>query len=126
MKNLALALLVVGLVACGGGGAASTSNEVDGSSGRVSLELRDAQRFVPSRIVNVKPGARVTVDLKNTGNLVHSFQSADLGVPQAVVVEAGKTGSAAFTAPAAPGTYKFMCIEPGHAEAGMVGEVVVQ
>ena len=125
MKMVAVALLVVGVVACGGGGGTAPA-EVDGSSGRASLELRDAQRYVPSRIVKVKPGSPVTVDLKNTGNLVHSFQSNDLGVPEAVKVDGGKTGSATFTAPAAAGTYKFMCTEPGHAEAGMVGEVVVQ
>jgi uncharacterized cupredoxin-like copper-binding protein len=126
MRKLALALLVTAVVGCGGGSSGSAAAEADASSGRVSTELRDAQRYVPNRFVNVKPGARVTVELKNTGNLVHSFQSNDLGVPDAVKVDPGKTGSVTFTAPAAAGSYKFQCTEPGHAEAGMTGEVVVQ
>jgi uncharacterized cupredoxin-like copper-binding protein len=125
VKISVLALLVVALVACGGGGG-STATEADASSGRVSTELRDAQRYVPSRFVKVKPGSQVVVQMRNTGTLVHSFVSPELGVPTSVKVPGGQSGSVTFTAPAAPGTYKFVCDEPGHTEAGMVGEVVVQ
>jgi uncharacterized cupredoxin-like copper-binding protein len=125
MRRLALAVLITGLVACGGSPGAGPV-EADASSGRVSTEMRDAQRFVPNRFVKVKPGAQVTVELKNTGALPHSFVSPELRVADPVKVDAGKTGSVTFTAPAAAGTYKFVCNEPGHAEAGMTGEVVVQ
>jgi uncharacterized cupredoxin-like copper-binding protein len=126
MKWSVLALLVAGLVACGGGGGGSAAAEADASSGRVSTELRDAQRYVPNRFVKVKPGSQVTVQLRNTGTLVHSFVSPELGVGNSVKVPGGQSTSVTFTAPASAGTYKFICEEPGHADAGMTGEVVVQ
>jgi uncharacterized cupredoxin-like copper-binding protein len=125
VSKLLLLLLLVGLVACGGGGGAAAT-EADASSGRVSTELRDTQRFVPSRFVKVKPGSQVTVQLRNTGTLVHSFFSPELGVATSVKVPGGQSGTVTFTAPQAPGTYRFVCDEPGHTEAGMVGEAVVQ
>ena len=118
-----IALLL--LPACGGSGSAA-ANEVDASSGRASLEMRDAQRYVPSRLVKVRPGSQVAVQLRNTGSLIHSFVSPELGVATSVKVPGGGTGSVTFTAPSAPGTYRFVCDEIGHTEAGMVGEVVVQ
>jgi len=67
---------------------------------------------------------KVTLQLKNAGNTAHTIISPALSVSQ-TDVPIQKTVSVSFTAPAAPGAYQFWCNIPGHAEAGMVGEVIV-
>ncbi|HLY65170.1 MAG TPA: cupredoxin domain-containing protein, partial [Chloroflexota bacterium] len=72
-----------------------------------------------------KAGDKVTLQIQNTGNTAHTFLSPALSVSQ-LDVPIQKTTPVSFTAPSAPGAYQFWCNIPGHAEAGMVGEVVVQ
>jgi uncharacterized cupredoxin-like copper-binding protein len=48
-----------------------------------------------------------------------------LGI-QAADIPFGTTTTLLFTAPTQPGSYQFWCAIPGHAEAGMVGEVIVK
>ena len=120
----------------GGGAAASaapkapgpyTANgEVDGSSGKVSLTGMDSMKFSPNTITKVKAGSTLSVEMKNGGATVHSIVSPALGVTNKVDISPGQTATATFKVPSAPGTYQFWCPEPGHAEAGMVGQVVVQ
>ena len=83
-------------------------------------------RFTPDRFERLKAGEPVTVQLKNTGATVHNFYAPELGVTTPAKVPPGKIGNVTFTAPSRPGTYQFVCNEPGHAEAGMVGRVVVE
>jgi plastocyanin len=101
------------------------NGEVDGSSGKASIQMLDAMKYQPNGITKVKPGAQVTVTLQNTGAVVHDFLSPALGVTKAVAVNGGQTGTVTFTAPSQPGTYQFWCDQPGHAAAGMVGQVTV-
>jgi len=122
-RHLVLVVLVAALGACGG---PSAPGEADASSGKVATEARDTMKFEPNRFVRVKRGAAVTIELKNSGATVHSFFAPELGVSTALRVNGGRTGTVTFTAPSQPGTYRFVCSEPGHAEAGMTGEVVVQ
>lgn len=102
------------------------NGEADASSGKVAAQMLDAMKFSPNTFTKVKRGATVTVELKNTGATVHDFYSPPLGVTTAVKVSPGQSGTATFTAPSTAGTYQFWCQEPGHAEAGMVGEVIVE
>jgi uncharacterized cupredoxin-like copper-binding protein len=37
----------------------------------------------------------------------------------------GESTTETFTAPSEPGDYAFLCVVPGHAEAGMVGTLTV-
>lgn len=121
----------------GGGGASASAapkapgpytanGEADGSSGKVSLTGMDTMKFSPNTITKAKAGQTISVEMKNGGATVHSIVSPGLGLANKVSVNPGQTGSATFTVPNAPGTYQFWCPEPGHAEAGMVGQVVVQ
>jgi uncharacterized cupredoxin-like copper-binding protein len=107
-------------------GAYADNGQVDASSGKAALEGQDAMKFKPNTLTKVKPGQQVAVDLKNGGAIIHSFFSPGLGATTATRVDPGKSASITFTAPIAPGTYQFWCNEPGHGEAGMVGEVIVQ
>jgi uncharacterized cupredoxin-like copper-binding protein len=94
------------------------------ANGQASVDATDTLKWQPNT-VTVKGGDKVTLELKNTGNTAHTFVSPGLSVNQ-LDVPVQKTTSVSFTAPAAPGAYQFWCNIPGHAEAGMVGEVIVQ
>ena len=118
-----LLVLSVLLVACAGR-AVGGDLEADATSGKASMELLDSMRFSPN-ILRAKGGGSVTLAMKNTGSTIHNFVSPALGVPRAVKVDPGKSGSVSFGVPAAAGTYEFWCDEPGHKEAGMTGRVVV-
>lgn len=102
------------------------NGEVDGSSGRVSLAAMDTMKWSPNTITKVKPGQQVSIEVKNNGATLHSVVAPGMGLANKVPVNPGQTATATFAAPSVPGTYMFWCPEPGHAESGMVGEVVVQ
>jgi len=101
------------------------NGDVDGSGGRAASDMLDQMRYAPNSIRNVRPGQSIVLTVKNSGSIVHNVVAPELGVPRAVRVDGGKTGSLTFTAPATPGRYLWWCNEPGHAEAGMIGEFVV-
>lgn len=81
--------------------------------------------FSPSEI-QVEKGQEVTVNFTNEGDVGH-----DLVIPEldrgTSVISSGETESFSFTAPKS-GTLNldFECSVPGHAKAGMVGEVDVE
>jgi uncharacterized cupredoxin-like copper-binding protein len=99
------------------------NGEANAGSGRVSTQMTDTMKYGPNTF-RAKAGQAVTVELKNAGTTVHNFYSPPLGVSAPVKANGGQTVTATFTPPAA-GTYEFWCNEPGHAEAGMVGQVIV-
>lgn len=98
-------------------------------------------RYRPERI-SVKRGETVRFIVRNTGKLRHEMvlgTMEELGIhaeqmrespemkhadPNQVSVEPGQTGELIwqFTR---DGRFKFACLEPGHFEAGMIGEIVV-
>jgi uncharacterized cupredoxin-like copper-binding protein len=104
----------------------TANGETDGSSGKASLALLDTMKFQPNTIVNAKAGQPVSLELKNSGATVHSFMAPALGVPNKATINPGQTQTVTFTAPSQAGTYFYWCPQPGHAEAGMVGQVQVK
>jgi len=95
------------------------------SNGSATMEATDTLKWQPNTLV-VKGGDKVSLTIHNPGSTAHTFVSPGLNVGNAVDVPNGKDASVSFTAPTAPGAYQFWCNIPGHAEAGMVGEVIVQ
>jgi len=109
------------------------------------LDASDFAYSVPS--LTVKAGETVKLTLNNVGALEHDFVIEKIDVKTKVVkdsgsdehhahgVEAnydlhvsaqvGETSVIQFTV-AEPGTYQFFCSVPGHKEAGMVGELIVE
>lgn len=77
--------------------------------------------FAPDRI-EVAAGGTVNLVLVNTGQAFH-----DLSVPELDLHLEADPGETSVTAVDVPeeGTYGFLCTVPGHAAAGMRGEVVV-
>jgi heme/copper-type cytochrome/quinol oxidase subunit 2 len=74
-------------------------------------------------VIRVKADSPVTLQLANADMLPHSFDVDALGWH--VSMNTRETTSITFLAPAA-GTYTFTCNIPGHADAGMVGKLIVE
>lgn len=64
----------------------------------------------------------LSIDLPNTGTVMHNFTVDELGVN--IDINPGETEVVGFTN-VPPGEYEFYCNVPGHREAGMVGTITV-
>lgn len=80
-------------------------------------------KFDPANLT-VKRGQEVVVTIQNRGTVVHDWVIKDLNV-QSPKIQPGQSATVRFT-PQRSGTFKIECIEPGHAAAGMVGQLTVQ
>jgi uncharacterized cupredoxin-like copper-binding protein len=107
----------------------------------VEVETNDNMRFNPSSIA-VKRGETIRFVVKNNGAMKHEmvlgsmkelkehaalmqkFPEMDHADPNQVSVEPGKTGEMVwqFTK---TGKFDFACLQPGHFEAGMRGNITV-
>lgn len=107
----------------------------------IEVEMSDAMRFKPDS-VRVKRGETIRFIVRNTGDLVHEMvlgttdelkehaeeMRKSPGMkhvdPNMVTVEPGKTGELTwrFTR---EGKVDFACLQAGHFEAGMAGEIMV-
>lgn len=87
--------------------------------------------FVPNTIF-VKPGQKVTLDVKNGAGITHDFCAPALGIDNPIRIDRPRvpedvlTAVVIFTAPQQPGVYMFWSNQQGQAQRGMVGEVVVR
>ena len=120
-----LALSLVGLTGCGGGGdsdAPSTSGAVTAegpaSAQTATVVGNNMLKFAP-QTVRAKVG---TLKLTMTigGGVPHNlvFDDASVGAPIPTIPSGSATGTYTFTK---PGTYRFQCT----IHSGMVGQVVV-
>ena len=126
------------------GHAATTG--IAGNASKVSktmeVNMNDAMRFTPA-ILSIKRGETVKFVVKNTGKVKHEmvlgsikelkehaalmikFPEMEHSDPNQVSVEPGKTGELIWQFSKA-GTFDFACLQPGHFEAGMRGNIVVK
>ena len=107
----------------------------------VQVEMRDSMRFVPSRW-SVKQGETLRIVVKNTGQLAHEMVlgsepqlRAHLEMmkksprmahsePNTLTLAAGKSGELVWKFSQA-GVVNFACLQPGHYQSGMQGQVQV-
>ncbi len=107
----------------------------------VTIKMNDNMRFSPAS-VSAKKGETIRFVLKNEGKLKHEmvlgtiaelkdhaalmvkFPQMDHADPNQASVEPGKTGGLIWQFTKA-GTFDFACLQAGHYEAGMKGQVVV-
>lgn len=108
----------------------------------VEVDMNDAMRFTPASIA-VKQGETIRFVVRNSGQVKHEMV---LGTPQMlkdhyeimkrmpgmehveanqVTVAPGKTGEIIWRFTKA-GQVDFACLQPGHFDAGMKGEVAVR
>ena len=87
----------------------------------ITVEMIDIA-FNPTE-VTIPADTDVTVNLPNKGVLPHNFNIDEVNVHSGDVPGGGST---ALTLNLPAGTYEYYCNIPGHAESGMVGELIVQ
>ena len=121
-------LLSLVLTSCGGGGPTTTIN----------VTMTDFQ-FTPNQFT-VPAGQEITLNVTNTGAVVHNFIIMKLGTTAGPTyeddddanvyweerdIQPGGDFSVTFTAPTEPGEYEVVCRTEGHIASGMVGILIV-
>lgn len=86
---------------------------------QIGLEARDIEWNITT--IETDVGQKVTITLENVGALDHNLIIEEFGI--GVEVKPGEIEVVSFIVDAA-GNYAFICDVPGHAEAGMVGEII--
>jgi len=125
-RFLAVAALAAGLtLAACAGGSATTGGPGAADAQRLTVLASDAFRFEPSSIT-ARAGQPVELTLQNDGQISHDFTLTEGATGPVKAVAAGRqTATGTFTVEG-PGTYRFVCSQPGHAEAGQVGVLTVE
>ena len=112
-----VSLLTLALAACGGGSSS-------GGSAALNINMTATEFKYDPNVINASPGQTINLTVKNTGSVQHTWVLDQGNIK--LTIDPGQSASKTFTAPTAPGTYQFYCDEPGHKEAGMVGQLVVK
>jgi Cu+-exporting ATPase len=121
VRDAAFLLGVAVLALSIAGGVLAADRAFDGASQRVAITASQF-RFQPAE-VSVKAGDWVLVEFTNDDSVVHDWMVD--GIPNVdVAARPGQTARLRFVIDE-PGTYEVMCSIPGHAEAGMVGMLMV-
>lgn len=125
---LLIVLVTMALTSCGGGGPTTTLN----------VTLIDFQ-FSPNEFT-VPANQEITLNIVNTGAVVHNFVIMKLGTTagptfedddnanvywQERDIQPGGDISVTFTSPAEPGEYQVVCRTEGHIASGMIGKLIV-
>lgn len=108
----------------------------------IKVDMSDSMRFTPSSI-SVKAGEVIRFVVRNSGKVKHEmvigdaaeldehakamakFPNMEHDEPNQVTLEPGKTGTIVWQFDKA-GKVDFACLQPGHYEAGMKGQIVVK
>jgi len=94
-------------------------------SGPQQVMIRMSEfKFEPAN-VTVKANQPVQVTVRNMGTVAHDWVVQGLDEQISARAEPGQSASAQFTPPRA-GTFRIICAELGHEQAGMVGQLTVQ
>lgn len=96
------------------------SPEAGAGATTVTIESVDID-FIPAE-VTIPANTDVIVRLPNNGQIPHNFSINELDID--VTFQAGESPEVGINAP--PGTYYYYCNIPGHAPAGMDGDLIVQ
>lgn len=80
-------------------------------------------RFDPARF-RAEAGTPLRIVFVNRGSVGHNLTvpAYDVGTP---TIRPGQSATVTFT-PQEPGTIGFLCTVPGHSEAGMRGQIIVE
>jgi len=124
-----------------GSAAIGDAGEASQVTRTVEVQMRDSMQFVPSKL-SVKQGETLRIVVKNTGQLTHEmvlgsekdlkahaelmkkFPEMEHAEPNMLTLAAGKSGELVWKFSRA-GVVNFACLQPGHFDAGMKGQVRV-
>ena len=98
--------------------AVATSQTPASPADKISIEAFDLG-FTPA-MPSVSAAGTYAVEFRNTGSTLHDITFAD---GTKIAAEGGKTATGTITVPATG--IAFLCSIPGHADAGMKGEIMV-
>jgi plastocyanin len=116
------------IVGCSAAAAPSADPAPVEGAQQLVIRGHDTMRFDPAAPV-VEAGKPVQVRFENEGQLVHDV-SLDEGLPAGGGVKVVATAKARNLSRAfafgRPGTYRFICSQPGHEAAGMHGTITVR
>ena len=116
-------LAVVVLAAFGlAGGVMAADRWIEARASQVEVVARDLS-YSPAD-VRVEAGRTVVLSFRNEDPVFHDWEAGGLANVDAGA-RPGQTQEIRFTIDE-PGTYRVTCTVPGHAEAGMVGTLVVE
>lgn len=108
----------------------------------VDIDMSDAMRFSPAEL-RIKTGETIRFFVRNEGRLVHEMvigptdrltQHAEMmrkmpamahTAPNMIRLKAGQRGGLVWRFDQ-PGEFEYVCLLPGHREAGMKGRIVVE
>jgi plastocyanin len=114
----------------GGGAAAAPAAAAGGGAGGVEVTATDPFKFDPKEVT--ASAGEVTINLKNTGAIVHTLLIDGVDGFKKMIVSGTKRKSpdnaevtASEVAELKPGKYTFFCDERGHRGAGMEGTLTV-
>jgi plastocyanin len=114
---------VVVLAAFGlAGGVMAADRWIEARAVHVEVVARDVAYHPPD--VRVEAGRTVVLSFRNEDPVFHDWEAEGLANVDAGA-RPGQTQKIRFTIDE-PGTYRVMCTVPGHAEAGMVGRLIVE
>ena len=102
-------------------GAAMMATGCGGGGPEVTVIMSDTG-FEPNRFTIYQREKSVLV-LQNTGAVEHNLLIRELNLSSGIIAP-GKTGRLDIVP--LKGPLKFVCTIPGHEEAGMIGEIVVE
>jgi P-type Cu+ transporter len=104
------------------GGVMAADRAIDAGATRIDVTARNA-RFTPAD-ARVRAGSFVVVRYTNADPIFHDWMVEGLANVDAAA-RPGQTQQIRFRIET-PGTYRIVCTVPGHADAGMVGTLVVE
>ena len=125
------AVLSMALAACGGGTADTDTSEPAGdapaaAAGEVTfVGTADLKWEETSKTVTLGDGP-LEVTIECEGAVPHNVALEGEGVDGEVIAECSGDDSGTGTIDVEPGTYTYVCLIPGHREAGMVGEITIE
>jgi plastocyanin len=107
-----------------GGGAKGASGGGGGATVKVAADPSGQLKFDTTKLT-AKAGSD-TFDFTNDAPISHNFTIEDSSGNSVAATPTFAGGSKSVTANLKPGTYKFVCTVPGHAQAGMQGTLTVK
>jgi plastocyanin len=93
------------------------------SGGALSLQLQTIDIAYSVTAMVIPANTDVTLNIENLGALQHDFKVDNPNVYSGMIAP-GQTATVVLNFPA--GSYQYYCTVEGHADAGMVGTILVQ
>jgi nitrite reductase (NO-forming) len=100
----------------GGGGGGTTATCTNPQTTTVDV---DEYEYGYTLSTSTIPCGTVTFNQSNSGQIAHNFDIQDVAGANGAIINPGEKTT--FTVTLAPGTYTYLCLVSGHAQAGMIG-----